>query len=79
MFPRRPSRLHRRNAMLMAAQRLRLEGIARGELEPLCAREACFQGMIQDGGGFPMRDFIVSPILFLLEDVEAEFHAAHTP
>jgi len=79
MSPRHPSRRRRRNAMLMAVQRLRLEGIARGECEPRSAREACFQGMIQAGGAFPMRDFIVSPILFLLEDMEPDLDPAHTP
>ncbi|MFC7377995.1 hypothetical protein [Brevundimonas sp. GCM10030266] len=79
MIPRHPSRLRRRNAMLMAVQRLRLEGIARGEYEPRSLREACFQGMILDGGRLPMRDFIVSPALFLLEDQEAGFDLVDTP
>ena len=79
MSPRHPSRRRRRNAMLMAVQRLRLEGIARGECEPRNAREACFQGMIEDGGAFPMRDFLISPILFLLEDLEPEPDAVDTP
>ena len=75
---RRPSRLRRRDAMLMAFQRLRLQGIARGELAPRSLREACFQGMIQDGARYPIRDFIVSPILFVLEDQEADFDLADT-
>ncbi len=65
--------------MLMAAQRLRLEGVARGELEPRSPREACFQGMIQDGGRFPTRDFIVSPLLFLVEDVEPDSDPVGAP
>ena len=79
MIPRHPSRLRRRDAILMAAQKLRLEGIARGEYEPRSLREACFQGMILDGGGLPMRDFIVSPVLFVLEDIEADLDPADTP
>jgi hypothetical protein len=79
MSPRHPSRRRRHNAMLMAVQRVRLESIARGEYDPRNAREACFQGMIQAGGAFPMRDVIVSPILFLLEDMEPDFDPAPAP
>lgn len=43
---------------------MRLEGIARGEIQPLSLREFCFQWRLQDRGHVHFEDFIVSwPLL----------------
>ena len=67
MTPRRPSRRHRHDALLRAAQRARLERIARREIEPESLREECFLAMLEDGGRFSWRDFLVPPLVFLIE------------
>jgi len=65
MKPRR--RLSRRLSDRLFAhtvQRMRLEAIARGEIQPLSLREFCFQWRLQDRGHVHFEDFIVSwPLL----------------
>lgn len=65
MNPRR--RLSRRRSDRLFAhtvQRIRLEAIARGEIQPLSLREFCFQWRLQDRGHVHFEDFIVSwPLL----------------
>ena len=61
---RRPSRRRMDRVLAHTIQRVRLEGIARGEIEPLSFRELCFQWRLEDRGSVHFEDFIVSwPLL----------------
>lgn len=68
MRVRRPARLRRRDAFYRTVQRLRLERIADGSLEPRYAREHYFLWTLQSRGRADYADFILPSLLFLAED-----------
>ncbi|RZI98122.1 MAG: hypothetical protein EON90_14615 [Brevundimonas sp.] len=67
MKPRRQSRRVYARAFALTLQRLRLEGIARGELKPLCVREEFFLRALRERGRADPADFIIPHPLLLLE------------
>ena len=54
-------------AFAREAQLYRLEGIARGELEPICDRESYFLWTLHQGGRVAFADFILPLPLLLVE------------
>ncbi|MBX9460357.1 MAG: hypothetical protein KL785_03845 [Brevundimonas sp.] len=72
MKRRRPSRLRINDIVIRETQRLRLAGIARGDIEPNCEREGFFQWSLLEGHRPRYSDFILPPILFLWEQEETD-------
>ncbi len=70
MKARRPGRARQMDAMYRAIQHLRLEKIAKGELEPICPREQYFLWTLQAMGRVDHDDFVVSGLLFMAEGEE---------
>jgi len=66
----RPSRRQQDARFAWAAQSLRLRGLASGEHEPLCLREALYLQLLRDNKRPRMSDFILSEPLFRLECIE---------
>ena len=75
MKARRTGRARQMDAMYRAAQRLRLEKIAKGEAEPDCPREQYFLWTLQAMGRVHYDDFIVSGLLFMAEKEERKIQA----
>ena len=69
MRPRRPSRRDRHRATVQAVQLIRLEGLLTGEYTPRSPREAMYLDLHRRGLRVDIGDFILSPALFLLEEM----------
>ena len=70
MKPRRPARARRQDALSRVIQRLRLDRIAAGSLEPAGPRERYYLWTLQACGRVRAADFIVSGLLFMAETEE---------
>ncbi|NJC40220.1 hypothetical protein GGQ87_000478 [Brevundimonas alba] len=75
MRPRRPARVRRRDAFYRAIQRIRLDRIADGSLEPRFDREFYFLWTLQSRGKADYADFIVPGLLFMA-DYQADLNKA---
>lgn len=64
MRPRRPARVRRREAFYRAVQRIRLDRIAAGTLEPRFPREHYFLWTLNARGRADYADFIIPGLLF---------------
>ena len=67
MKTRRPARVRRRDALYRTIQRLRLDRIARGEIEPRFDREHYFLWTLQARGRADYADFLIPGLPFLAE------------
>lgn len=67
MQARRPARLRRRDAFYRAVQRLRLDRIAAGSLQPRFEREHYFLWTFKARGQANYADFIIPGLLFMAE------------
>lgn len=76
MRARRPARARRRDAFYRAVQRIRLDRIAEGSLEPRFDREHYFLWTLQARGRADYADFIVPGLLFMAEYRADETEAA---
>ena len=67
MRARRPARRRRRDAFYRAVQRIRLDRIAEGSLEPRFDREHYFLWTLRARGRADYADFILPGLLFIAE------------
>jgi hypothetical protein len=67
MNARRPAHARRKDALYRRVQRIRLDQIADGSMQPRYPREQYFLWTLQARGRVRYDDFIVSGLLFLAE------------
>ena len=75
MKPRQTDRRRQRDQFLRQIQRLRVRGIARGEIEPASEREEGWLVNLRTGARFREDDFIIPGLLFSAERMLIELEA----